>query len=285
MKKLFLSLAIVFCASLITSVSAQEPKRGGKRNFPMEKELNLNSEQQEKIKKERADFKVKVEELQKQSGLNKEDKQAKMKELRNQHQIAVTSILTPEQQAKMKEVNEKRGDRKINKEGKDGLRSKARDMRNKKDDRRMAIRGSKEHRANRMKELNLTDEQKQKIKAENEGFRSKSKELFNEHQTALNNIYTPEQQAKLKEMRKDFAKDGRFAFHRKTKGLNNLDEASKSKLKELTENFTKEKKAVELSRIAPEAQKQKIADLRNNYRKEKRQIITEAKKSKENKPV
>ena len=64
-----------------------------------------------------------------------------------------------------------------------------------------------------------------------------------------------------------------------------LDEASKTKLKSLRENFEKEKKAVELSRIAPDAQKQKIADLRQNFRREKQEIIKEARKTQNSQPT
>ncbi|MDR3060061.1 MAG: hypothetical protein LBU84_18220, partial [Prevotella sp.] len=67
-----------------------------------------------------------------------------------------------------------------------------------------------------------------------------------------------------------------------------LDDTSAAKLKSLKENYDKEKKAIELSRIAPDAQKQKLSDLRENFRKEKRQIMNEARKTnkiKENKPA
>jgi Spy/CpxP family protein refolding chaperone len=153
------------------------------------------------------------------------------------------------------------------------------------------------------KELNLTAEQQQKMEAaktdmvakmkelkdntslSKEEKMSKMKELREQQQTAFNNILTPEQQAKLKEMRKAPARDGKFAFHGKRGGDFKLDQASKDKLKSLKDDYVKQKQAVELSRIAPEAQKQKISELRENYKKEKRQIITDARKAKENQPV
>jgi Spy/CpxP family protein refolding chaperone len=138
--------------------------------------------------------------------------------------------------------------------------------------------GIREGMGKKMEELNLTEDQKQKIKTVNENFRAKYKELADQRKAELDKIYTPEQQAKLKEMRKDFSdrKQGqRSDKNRKGKDLK-LDDASKDKLKALKEDFEKQKKAVELSRIAPDAQKQKIADLRKDYKEKRQAIIKEA---------
>ncbi|MFV0418598.1 MAG: Spy/CpxP family protein refolding chaperone [Dysgonomonas sp.] len=266
MKRLLLSFAILMCVSLTMTISAQETKKAGERRFPMAKELNLSADQQQKMESLHKDFGDKMKELRDNSSLTKEDKQTKLKELRDQQMAEVNKILTPEQQTKMKEFAPKRGDRNMRgkmdpRKGRDGF-----------------------ERGDRMKDLNLTDDQKAKIKNLNEEFRAKSKELADSHRQALDKVYTPEQQQKLKEMKKDRPGDGRFGFHGKKRGDFNLDEASKDKLKTLKENFDKEKKAVELSRIAPDAQKQKIKDLREKFVKEKRQIIEDAKKVKENKP-
>lgn len=249
------------------TVNAQEAKKAGERKFPMAKELNLSADQQQKIESIHKDFGDKMKDLRDNSSLTKEDRQAKLKELRDLQMAEVNKILTPEQQTKMKELGAKRGDR--------NMRGKEMGMRGAKD-------GKK--RGDRMKDLNLTDDQKTKIKGINEEFRTKSKEVADTHREALNKVYTPEQQQKLKEMKKDRPRDGRFGFHGKKRGDYNLDEASKDKLKTLKENFDKEKKAVELSRIAPDAQKQKIKDLRDKFVKERRQIMVDAKKVKENKP-
>ncbi len=53
----------------------------------------------------------------------------------------------------------------------------------------------------------------------------------------------------------------------------------------LKENYLKEKKAIELSRIAPDAQKTKIEALTKKYKEERRQIIKEARKSGEKQAV
>ncbi|WP_029904618.1 Spy/CpxP family protein refolding chaperone [Prevotella sp. 10(H)] len=273
MKRLLLSLAIIACISFNASVSAQDAAKGRKGKFDFKKELNLTAEQQQKMESVNKDFKSKLADLKSKSDLSKDNKMAKVKELREQHQASVNSILTPEQQAKIKDMKAKRGDRK----------GKGMAMKGKKDGRDMKMRADK---GQRMKGLNLTDDQKQRIKALNEDFKAKSRELAKQHREELNKVYTPEQQAKLKEFRKDFNKDGRFAYHAHGKrGLGKLDEASRNKLKSLKENFEKEKSAVERSRIAPDAQKQKIADLRQNFRKERQEIFKGARKMQQSKPV
>lgn len=273
MKKLFLSLAILASISF-TTVSAQNGHRKGDRSgSKFSKELNLSAEQQTKMESANADFRTKMKELKAQSDLSKEDKMAKMKEMKEQHQTAVNSILTPEQQTKMKDLRARKDSPR-----KDGKGRKAMAMHNNKD---------KKHRGDKMKDLNLTEDQKSKIKALNEDFRTKSRELAQKHREELNKVYTPEQQAKINEFRKDFDKnkDGKFSRHGKKGMHGNLDQASKDKLKELRADFQKQKKAVEMSRIAPEAQQQKIRKLRSDLRKEQRQIIENAKKEKAEKPV
>ncbi len=278
MKRLFLSIAILACMSLTVTVGAQESKRDGRKDIA--KELNLTAEQQQKMEAAKTDMVAKMKELKDNTSLSKEEKMSKMKELREQQQTAFNNILTPEQQTKAKELKAKRGDRmKDGRKGKDGKNTAMRPHRGHMDKGMMAKRGD------RMKDLNLTDDQKQKIKALNDEYRTKTKELSQKHRDDLNKIYTPEQQAKLKEMRKAPARDGKFAFHGKRGGDFKLDQASKDKLKSLKDDYVKQKQAVELSRIAPEAQKQKISELRENYKKEKRQIITDARKAKENQPV
>jgi Spy/CpxP family protein refolding chaperone len=265
MKRLFLSL-VLLCFSFII-VNAQEGRKEGRRGFALPQELNLTGEQQQKVESVNADFKAKMTELRSKSELSKEDKRAKMKELRKEHRDAINNILTPEQQAKMKELQTKR--------------EKAMSMRgSKKQGKRTEM---KAHRGNRIEGLNLTDEQKQKIKTLNENYRAKTKELAQQHHDDLNKIYTPEQQARLKDRSKDFPENRKFAYG--GKGRIKLNEAGAAKLKNLKENYGKEKKAIELSRMAPDAQKQKLSDLRKNFQKERRQIIKEARKMQDNKIV
>ncbi|MDR1089482.1 MAG: hypothetical protein LBL79_00260 [Prevotella sp.] len=272
MKRLFLSLAIIACISLTANVDAQNNKRGQQR---FSKELNLSADQQQKIKSTSEDFRAKAKELRAKSDLSKEEKQLKANELREQERLAINDILTPDQQTKFKELQKK-----------DNKGPKGKNKAIAKQNKRGQGMKMRVHRGDRMKDLNLTDSQKQKIKALNEEYRTKNKETAQKHREALNNIYTPEQQAKIKDMRGDFRKDRKFTFDGK-RGKGRPDEASAAKLKTLRENFEKEKKAVELSRIAPDAQKKKISELRDNFRKEKRQIIMDGRKAKirEKKPV
>lgn len=97
MKKILLSLALV--ASVSVGLSAQTKdsgRRGGDRSKAL-KELNLTSEQQEKMKTLSADFKTKNTALRSQQ-----------KDLRKSYQADVKAILTPEQQVKWKEMVDKR---------------------------------------------------------------------------------------------------------------------------------------------------------------------------------
>lgn len=255
MKRIFLSLAILACISLTATVVAQKNQRGQHR---LSEELNLTEDQQQKIKS------------------MDEENQLKMNELKEQHHLAVNDILTPEQQAKFKELKEQK-----DKGVKEGKRSMAKHGRKGGRDMRM-----KAHRDDRMKDLNLTEDQKQKINALDDTFRAKGKEMAQQHREALNNIYTPEQQAKIKDMKGDFRKGHKFAFDGK-RGKGKLDEASMTKLKTLRDNFEKEKKAVESSSMDSDAQKKKISELRDNFRKEKHQIMKDAhgSKTQEGKPV
>jgi len=272
MKRLFLSLAILVAASLTMQLDAQITRKGDRPGQRMEKELNLDADQKQKMEALRSDFGAKMKELKDNTALSKDDKQAKMKELRDQHMAEVNKVLTPDQQTKMKEWRDKRGEMAKKQDGRKG-RNMA--MRNKKD-----MPKQRDH----MKDLNLSDDQKQKIKALNEDFRTKSRELSKQHREELGKVYTPEQQAKLDEMRKNFKRDNKFSFRGHRNGIK-LDDASKTKLKDLKENYMKEKKAVELSRIAPDAQKEKIKDLTTKYREDKRQVIKNARNIKDNKPV
>ncbi len=261
MKRLFLSLAILAFTSL-TMVSAQEG-RHGKRGFSLPQELNLTSEQQQKVDSANNEFRTKISDLRSNSNISKEERRTKLKELRKEHRDAINNILTPEQQTKLKELQSKR--------------EKEMSMRGKRHNRQgqLAIQYKKDL------DLNLTEEQKQQISAINQNYRAKSKELGLQYREDLNKIYTPEQQNKLRDVRKDFSKNKTFTYGGR-KGMK-LDDASVEKLKALKENYMKEKKAIEMSRIAPAAQKQKLSDLRENFRKEKRQIITDAHKQKVNK--
>lgn len=268
MKRLILSLAILAGISFTTSTYAQEGKRDREKRFMLPKELNLTADQQKKLEKVNVDFKVKMDELRNKSGLTKETRQAEMKALRQEHRKAIDGILTAEQQAKIKDKEVNHRDRMRNNKP---AHMYKRDGNMQRKMRSSALRPV--HRGERMKDLNLTDDQKQKIEAVNKDYKTKRDELSEQRREAINKIYTPEQQAKINNSGNERDSKSRHGLR------GNLDEATKTKLNTLKENYEKEKRAIELSRIAPEAQKQKIADLRRKYNDEKRQLISDARKA------
>lgn len=139
-----------------------------------------------------------------------------------------------------------------------------------------------------MQELNLTTEQQEKMKVLNADFKTKSdalrsqqRDLRKSHRADVMAILTPEQQAKWRERVEKRSKSenrGEKNFGRKGKGGKqiNLDAATTAKLEDLKSNFVKEKKAVEMSRIAPEVQKERIQGLKQKYRTDRREIMKEA---------
>lgn len=133
-----------------------------------------------------------------------------------------------------------------------------------------------------MKELNLSAEQQEKMKSLREDYKTKQRELADNHRKEVQQVLTPEQQSKMKELRESRKKDkhsGRKDFSNKGRRGHKdmkLDDKTIAKLDVLKENFVKEKKAVELSRIAPEAQKQRVVQLKDKYRTDRRAIIKEA---------
>lgn len=97
MKKILLSLALL--ASISLGISAQgndSGRKGGNRSKAL-KELNLTSEQQDKMKALSEDFKTKNNTLRSQQ-----------KDLRKSYQADVKAILTPDQQVKWQAMVDKR---------------------------------------------------------------------------------------------------------------------------------------------------------------------------------
>lgn len=143
-------------------------------------------------------------------------------------------------------------------------------------------------RSKALQELNLTAEQQEKVKSlskdfrtKNDTLRSQQRELRKNHQSDFMAILTPEQQVKWKDrVEKRSRNENRVGKNSGRNGRGgkrmNLDAATTAKLEDLKSNFVKEKKAVEMSRIAPEAQKEKIQGLKQKYRTDRREIIKEA---------
>jgi Spy/CpxP family protein refolding chaperone len=72
------------------------------------KELNLTSDQKEKVKQIQQDTKGKLEALRNESGLSKDQKKAKMREIMDAQQAQMKTVLTAEQLEKMKSLRKDR---------------------------------------------------------------------------------------------------------------------------------------------------------------------------------
>lgn len=281
MKKVFLSFILFATVSLAMYSSPQRGNHKRGDRSAMMKELNLSSEQQDKISTVNKDFKVKIDAVKENSSLTGDVKRDRINELSKQKKEQILSVLTPEQQTKWKESREKRKDNSKTKSGRFDRKDN-----------------------NRMKDLNLTEDQKTKMQALKKDFRSKMqvlrddnsqskedkakkrKELADAHKSQIESILTPEQQAKLKEFGKDrmnHKHNKEFSGRKGGKGGKMKPDAeTTAKLDVLKQDFLKQKQSIELSRIAPDAQKEKIQELKEKYRADKNKIIKDARQRKGN---
>lgn len=244
MKKIFLSLMLVASVSIGT-ITAQ--KKGNRSHKEVSKELNLSAEQQAKVDNLRKDFKVQLQAVQKDAALSKDEKRDKSRELRRNQHAEFLAVLTPEQQAKLKDSPRHRQDR---------TRKHTNDRRSNNDS------------------LNLTAEQKEKVREIKKNYRAKLDELRNAQNEEIKSVLTPEQQSAFN-AKNSFNKRGNHMFDNNRRHHINMDSETKAKLKQLRTDFQNEKKAVEMSRIAPDMQKQRIESLSEKYRNDKRAILKE----------
>ena len=103
-----------------TATSAQDEKRGEgrERGEKFAKELNLTSDQQADLKSIRESAKQQVQAIKNDSSLTSEQKKAKFQELRKSTHEQMMAKLTPDQQAKFKEMRkEHRGHRRHGRKG------------------------------------------------------------------------------------------------------------------------------------------------------------------------
>jgi len=276
MKQLFLSSAIIACmSSSVVAGEVQSKKQRGNRN-PI-KELNLSEDQKKQMDGLQQNYKNQLKDLNADATLNQSDKKAKQQEISQNHRAEVKKILTPEQQTKMEALKKDRPKRQV--ANNEPMRKHKGEMKN--------------QRQNRMKDLNLTDEQVSKIKELNKQFAANTKEMAQERRNKMNEILTPEQQAKMKEANKDSHKDlknghRRFSDKNKQGKRGKLDSESVEKMKTLKEEYKKELSAIEKSRIAPEQQEKQKTELKAKFREEIRQLHKESrnkKKAENNKPA
>lgn len=244
----------LFVVSVSLSVAvfgAENQNRAGKKGSRrLPSSLNLTTQQEQKIHSVDSTYNAKFAEVRTNASLTKQQRQEQMKTLRKARQTEVNQILTPAQQEQLKaSANNKKGNRNVKSAKKP------------------------------MDSLNLTDEQKEKMKVLNEDFRTKSQELRKQHREAINQILTPQQQAQLKEMNGRFEKRGmKHPPHgRQMKGMRGqLDSLSIAKLDSLRQDFDTKKKAIQMSRVAPEEQTRQLGELRKQFRTDRRAVIDQA---------
>lgn len=113
-KLLFLFTLMIFAASASFAQDSTAVKRphgknhmGRAHHMPF-KQLNLTPDQSSKIKAIQQDEKAKRQEIVKNTTLSDADKKQQLKALRETNRKAVADVLTPEQKAKLKELNKAR---------------------------------------------------------------------------------------------------------------------------------------------------------------------------------
>lgn len=161
-------------------------RRGGK----MMKDLNLTDAQKTQMKESRENMKQQREAINNDASLTQDQKKAKMQDLGKAQREKMSSILTPDQKAKMQ------ADR-TNWKGQKEMKGQ-------------------EHGGKMMKDLNLTDAQKSQMKANNESMKqqraaisndaslsqdqkkAKMQELHKTQRDQMNSILTADQKAKMK---------------------------------------------------------------------------------------
>lgn len=117
-----------------------------------------------------------------------------------------------------------------------------------------------------------------------DSLRAAGKEIRSTHRAALSGILSPEQLDKSENMSARNHKHGQQHFANRRGGHHhqNLDESTLLELKDLRQEFVKGKKAIQMSRIAPEEQTRKIKELQAKYKEDRKELF---KKSKGNKMV
>lgn len=109
MKKIVLSVMVVALGygTTLFGQEMQKPPRPDHRD-KLQEELQLTTEQQAQMKSLREDAKLKSEQIFKDESLSKEQKIAQVKAQRETQKAELSKILSAEQQAKLKELKEKR---------------------------------------------------------------------------------------------------------------------------------------------------------------------------------
>lgn len=258
MKRVSLLLLIAAFATF-TAFAGVNQNRSGNRGgaFQVPKELNVSSDQQKKIDAINADLESKASQLRSNTDLSDQERREQMMTLRQQHRKSVNEVLTPEQQAQWAQMRPAR-DGSQSRDGRGG-RNGGREARQ---------RGSSDWE----QQLNLSAEQKQQLDALKKEYRSDSQQRSQEYRDAVNQILTPEQQAVLKESRADRSKSNRSGAEGRRGNRGQMNSDNKARLDSLKQDYDQKKKAIEMSRIAPEAQTTKLKELEKQYKADVKQI-------------
>lgn len=266
MKRIFLLVAFIANISLVASAASisSNIQQDGKSKVKRcdYSSLNLSEKQQTEINNINKDFSNKLEQIKSDSMLSKKETMAKRKELKIEQKTKIDNILSTEQKTLLKEQREKRH-KNLSSSKKEKRQKRGRAHINRKDI---------------YKNLNLSEDQKSQLDKINEDYDKKLSSLKTEHDSAINNVLSLEQQATLKaEVSKDRKNKPNFKGC-KAKGKRSdkkLDTATIQKLEVLKENYEKDKKAIQLSRIAPDIQKKQLEELDAKYKNERHNIMKE----------
>jgi Spy/CpxP family protein refolding chaperone len=165
-----------------------------KRNGSMMKDLNLSNAQKAQLKESRESAKQQMEAIKNDASLTQDQKKEKMQELRKSQQEKMSSILTPDQKAKIHAERKDWKDKNMGQKGQHKMTS----------------------------DLNLTDVQKAQMKANHEAIqqqreaikndatltdiqkKEKMQELHKAQKEKMSSILTADQKAKMKAERKEW---------------------------------------------------------------------------------
>ncbi|MDH7462428.1 hypothetical protein QEG73_14105 [Chitinophagaceae bacterium 26-R-25] len=185
MKKLFAIAALSI--GFAVAASAQDSTATTHKRDKAKSELNLTKEQQTQIKSMHAEYKQKYAALKADSSLTADQRKQQYKALHQEQQNKMNTILTPEQQSKLKEMKKQK------------------------------VSQTRQH----IKELNLTQDQQAQWKSINKEYKDKMMALKNdktlndqqrkdqfksinrERMDKVKGILNDDQKAKLAEFRKD----------------------------------------------------------------------------------
>lgn len=259
MKRIFLLVALVANISLVTATASNMHGRGKGKKYDYSM-LNLSENQKTEIGNINNEFGKKLEQIKNDSTLSKTEAVTKRKELRVEKDNKINNILSAEQQSLLKEQREKK-------------------QRNVSSSKNSRGRKRNVNKVGLYEKLNLSQEQRESLNKLNDDYGKQMKALRVEHDSAISNILNAEQKdilkAEMSKKRPDQV-NNKGPRHGKKKGHEKLDAATIEKLSALKENYKKEKRTIEMSRIAPEFQKQKIDELKTRYKNERQNILKEA---------